>query len=355
MGTKFVTMGEIMLRMTRPNFQRVIQGRTFDGYYGGSEANVAVSLSMMGDEVDYITRLPNNNLGNDCRNELRKYNVGTDNIIWGGTRLGKYFFEQAASVRSSSIYYDRDHSSLMSLRSHMIYWPDILKDAQAFHWSGISCALSESTSDATLEGLDEALRAGIHTSFDINYRKNLWKYGMEAMDVLVPAAKRCHIIFGDTAEMQMLVGQKLPPFNATSIDYEMDIPAYEKFFEAAQNKYPNCRHFVMAIRNVVSANHHFLTGMTFSDGKLYHTGIIEIEPVLDPMGVGDAFIAAFLHAHFRWRGKHQKQLDYALTASAMKNTIMGDFNLLSEQEVIDAGNEFFKKGIFKEAIAPILI
>ena len=95
--------------------------------------------------------------------------------------------------------------------------------------------------------------------------------------------------------------------------------------------------------------------MTFSDGKLYHTGIIEIEPVLDPMGVGDAFIAAFLHAHFRWRGKHQRQLDYALTASAMKNTIMGDFNLLSEQEVLDAGNEFFKKGIFKEAIAPILV
>ena len=355
MGTKFVTMGEIMLRMTRPDYQRVIQGSKFDGYFGGSEANVAVSLAQMGDDVDYITRLPNNNLGNACRNELRRYQVNTDNIIWGGTRLGKYFFEQAASVRGSSIYYDREHSSLMSLRSHMIYWPDILKDAKVFHWSGISCALSESASDATLEGLDEAIRAGIYTSLDINFRKNLWKYGVDAMDVLVPAAKRCHIIFGDTGEMQMLVGQKLPPFEATSTDYPMDIEDYQKFFEAAQAKFPKCRHFVMAIRNVVSANHHFLTGMNYSDGVLYHTGIVEIEPVLDPMGVGDAFIAAYLHAHFRWKGEHQKHLDYALTASAMKNTIMGDFNLLSEREVVECANEFFKRGIYKQAIEPILV
>ena len=171
--TKFVTMGEIMLRMTRPDYQRIIQGNKIDGFFGGSEANVAVSLAMMGDCVEYVTRLPNNMLGVACRNELRRYQVGTNHIIWGGTRLGKYFYEQAASLRGSSVAYDREHSSLMTLHTHMLDWKEILRGADVFHWSGISCALSEGASDATLDGLDEALRRGIYTSVDINYRKNL--------------------------------------------------------------------------------------------------------------------------------------------------------------------------------------
>ena len=110
-----------MLRMTRPNLQRITQGRGFNDYFGGSEANVAVSLAMMGDEVDYITRLPNNQIGHACRNELRTLGVGTENIVWGGNRLGLYYFEQAAALRGSSIAYDRENSSLMSLHSHMGY------------------------------------------------------------------------------------------------------------------------------------------------------------------------------------------------------------------------------------------
>ncbi len=338
MRNKIVTMGEIMLRMTRPNLQRITQGRSFDDYFGGSEANVAVSLAMMGDEVEYITRLPNNHIGHACRNELRTYNVGTDNIVWGGNRLGLYYFEQAASLRGSSIAYDRENSSLMSLHSHMVDWKEVLKDAKVFHWSGISCALSYSASEATLEGLDEALRQGLYTSVDINYRKNLWHYGVEANDVLLPACKRCYIIFGDTGEWELITGRKVPPFKADSADYKMDLDAYRAFFEEAHKQFPKTNHFVMALRNQLSANHHLLTGLLYSDGELYHTGIYDINPVLDPMGVGDAFIAAFLHAHFRWMVDPQKQLNYALTASAMKNTIMGDFNLLSEEEVLGTMN-----------------
>ncbi len=334
-GTKFVTMGEIMLRMTRPDYQRIIQGSKIDGFFGGSEANVAISLAQMGDDVEYVTRLPNNMLGVACRNELRRFNVGTKHIIWGGTRLGKYFYEQAASLRGSSVAYDREHSSLMTLHTHMLDWREILRGATIFHWSGISCALSEGASDATLDGLDEALRRGIYTSVDINYRKNLWKYGQEARDVLFPAVKACHIVFGDTGEWELITGKKLPKFEAQDTTYKMDLDGYKKFFDDAQEMFPKGRHFVMAVRNVLSASHHLLTGLLYADGVLYHTGIVDINPVLDPMGVGDAFIAAYLHAHFRWKGQHQKHLDYALTASAMKNTIIGDFNLLSEREVLD--------------------
>ena len=332
---RFVTMGEIMLRMTRPDYQRIIQGNKINGFFGGSEANVAVSLAMMGDEVEYVTRLPNNMLGVACRNELRRYHVGTSHVIWGGTRLGKYFYEQAAALRGSSVAYDREHSSLMTLHTHMLDWKEILRGADVFHWSGISCALSEGASDATLDGLDEALRKGIYTSCDINYRKNLWKYGQEPWDVLFPAVKACHIVFGDTGEWELITGMKAPKFQAQDTNYELDLKGYKDFFDKAQEMLPKARHMVMAVRNVLSASHHLLTGLMYADGVLYHTGIVDINPVLDPMGVGDAFIAAYLHAHFRWRGQHQKHLDYALTASAMKNTIMGDFNLLTEREVLD--------------------
>jgi 2-dehydro-3-deoxygluconokinase len=115
----------------------------------------------------------------------------------------------------------------------------------------------------------------------------------------------------------------------------MDLDAFKRYFDRVQDMLPKGRHFIMAIRNVLSASHHLLTGVLYADGKLYHTDIIDINPVLDPMGVGDAFIAAYLHAHFRWRGDHQKHLNYALTASALKNTIMGDFNLLTEEEVLE--------------------
>ena len=126
----------------------------------------------------------------------------------------------------------------------------------------------------------------------------------------------------------------------------MDLEGYQQFFDEAQKKFPKTRHFVMALRNQISANHHLLTGLLYTDGVLYHTGIYEINPVLDPMGVGDAFIAAYLHAHSRWQGDHQRQLDYALTASAMKNTIMGDFNLLSEEEVLDTMEAWLAHRVF---------
>ena len=338
MRTKFVTMGEIMLRMTRPDYQRLTQGRRFNDYFGGSEANVAVSLAMQGDDVEYITRLPNNQLGITCRNELRKYSVDTNHIVWGGSRLGLYYFEQAVALRGSSIVYDREDSAMMGMQPRMVDWKNALSDAQEFHWSGISCALSKNASDATLEGLAEALRMGIYTSIDINYRKNLWNYGVDAHSILFPAAKRCHIIFGDTGEWQLLTGNAVPPFNATDTSFHIDLDAYRRFFDNAQKLFPKTRHFIMAMRNQLSATHHLLTGLLYADGNLYHTRIMDIDDVLDPMGVGDAFIAAYLHAHFKWKGEHQMQLDYALTASAMKNTVLGDFNLITEEDILECMN-----------------
>ncbi len=331
-----------MIRMTRPGYQRLMQGSTFEDFFGGSEANVAVSLATMGDEVDFVTRLPKNLMGETCRNELRKYNVGTDNIAWGGNRMGLYYVERAVSLRGSKLAYDRADSSMATLGPNHLDWSHILKDAVIFHWSGISCALSQSASDATLEGLKEAKRCGIYTSLDINYRKNLWNYGKDARDVLFPAAQECHVIFGDTGEWQMITGNKLPPFEATDTNYKMDLDGYKKFFDEAQKMFPNALHLVMAVRNQISATHHLLTGLLYTNGQLYHTSIVDINPVLDPMGVGDAFIAAYLHALFKWTNEHQKHLDFALTASSLKNTIPGDFNIVTEEEVLECMKDIIK-------------
>lgn len=333
MKEKIVTFGEIMLRMTRPNKERITQGSAWKGFFGGSEANVAVSLSMFGDDVEYVTRVPNNKIGKACMNEIRKYNVGTDYIVLGGDRLGLYYYEESAALRSSSIVYDREDSSLTTIQAGMIDWRKVFSKAKLFHWSGISSALSQGAADATKEAVDEAEREGITIACDINHRANLWKYGKDAHDVLLPMAQKSDIMFGTAGEWQLITGITPPDFKATTPDYPIDREGLENYFKEASAILPKAKKMIMALRNTLSANHHLLSGVIFADGKLYTTKIYDIDDVLDPMGVGDAFIAAYLHAFTKYADDNQRCLDFSLAASALKNTIPGDFNLSTEEEV----------------------
>lgn len=333
MKEKIVTFGEIMLRMTRPNKERIIQGSAWKGLFGGSEANVAVSLAMFGDNVEYVTRLPNNKIGMACLNEIRKYNVGTDYIVHGGDRLGLYYYEESAALRSSSIVYDREDSSITTIKSGMIDWKKTFSETRLFHWSGISSAVSQGAADATNEAVEEAEREGITISCDINHRANLWKYGKDAHDVLLPIAQKSDIVFGTADEWKLITGITPPDFKATTPDYPIDGAAYEEYFRKASKFLPKAKKMIVALRNTLSANHHLLSGVIFADGKLYTTRIYDIDDVLDPMGVGDAFIAAYLHAHLKYGDDNQRCLNFSLAASALKNTIPGDFNLSTEQEV----------------------
>ena len=333
MKEKIVTFGEIMLRMTRPNKERIIQGSAWKGLFGGSEANVAVSLAMFGDNVEYVTRLPNNKIGMACLNEIRKYNVGTDYIVHGGDRLGLYYYEESAALRSSSIVYAREDSSITTIKSGMIDWKKTFSETRLFHWSGISSAVSQGAADATNEAVEEAEREGITISCDINHRANLWKYGKDAHDVLLPIAQKSDIVFGTADEWKLITGITPPDFKATTPDYPIDGAAYEEYFRKASKILPKAKKMIVALRNTLSANHHLLSGVIFADGKLYTTRIYDIDDVLDPMGVGDAFIAAYLHAHLKYGDDNQRCLNFSLAASALKNTILGDFNLSTEQEV----------------------
>lgn len=330
---KIVTFGEVLLRFSKSNHLRLSQGNDMNANFGGSEANVAVSLAMLGNEVRYVTRLPNNDIGEACRLTLREYGLDTRHVVWGGDRLGTYYFEDAASMRPSRVVYDRQESAFSTLCPGMIPWRDIFSDVDVFACSGITCALSHSAAAATLEAVEIADEMGLKIACDINYRKNLWKYGAQASAVIPQLMKHADIIFGDDGEWELASGLPRIPFQAESSDYHVDVQSYTEMFREIALRYPRCKKFILGLRNQLSTNHHLLSGVLYNCDRIFTTHIYDMADVLDPMGVGDAYLAGYLHAYFNRSHDDQQCLDFSLAASAMKNSVIGDFNLVSEEEI----------------------
>ena len=340
MKTKFVTFGELLLRFSKLDHQRLSQGDYFTSKYGGSEANVAVSLATLGNEVEYITRLPETPVGHAGAQNLMQLGVGCHYIQWGGQRIGTYYMEPAAGMRSAKVIYDRANSACSELKPGMIPWREILKDASVLHVSGITAAISQSTADATFEALDIADEMGVKVAFDINYRKNLWKYGADPRETLKRMLSRCDLMFGDAIEFEWICERKQPPFTALDSNFEMQMDEYREWFEDLHREFPRCKKWLMGMRNMVASNHHLLTALLYtaetSDGpyELLKAPINDINGVVDPSGVGDAFMAGMLHAIKAYPNDNQRQVDYALAASTLKNTIPGDFNLATDEEIL---------------------
>ncbi len=331
---KIVTFGELLLRFSKPGQLRLTQGDMFTSKYGGSEANVAVSLAVQGEDVTYVTRLPNTPVGHAGAQCMAQMGVDISRIVYGGQRIGTYYFEPAAGMRAAKVVYDRDHSAYYDLAPGMIDWRSILKGADIFQVSGITAAISQQAADATFEALDIAEEMGITISFDINYRKNLWKYGADPRKTLQRMLSRCDMMFGDAIEFEWISQHPQPPFTATDSNFKMQIPEYREWFDELHAQYPRCRQWLMGMRNIVDSNHHTLTALLFTDGQLLEAPIIDIPDVVDPVGVGDAFMGGFLHAISLFPGDRVKQLNYSLAAASLKNTIPGDFNLSTEEEIL---------------------
>lgn len=332
---KIVTFGELLLRFSKPGQLRLTQGDMFTSKYGGSEANVAVSLATQGEDVTYITRLPDTPVGHAGAQCMAQMGVDISRIIYGGKRIGTYYFEPAAGMRAAKVVYDRDHSAYYDLAPGMIDWRTVLKDADIFQVSGITAAISQQAADATFEALDIAEEMGITISFDINYRKNLWKYGADPRETLRRMLRRCDMMFGDAIEFEWISQHPQPPFTATDSNFKMQIPEYREWFDELHAQYPRCRQWLMGMRNIVDSNHHTLTALLFTDGQLLEAPVVNIPDVVDPVGVGDAFMGGFLHAISLFPDDRQRQLDYSLAAASLKNTIPGDFNLSTEEEILD--------------------
>ena len=332
---RIVTFGELLLRFSKPDHLRLTQGDMFTSKYGGSEANVAVSLAAQNEDVTYITRLPDTPVGHAGAQCLAQLGVDISRVVYGGQRIGTYYFEPAAGMRAAKVVYDRAHSAYYDLAPGMIPWRDILKDADIFQVSGITAAISQQAADATFEALDIAEELGITISFDINYRKNLWRYGADARQTLRRMLARCDMMFGDAIEFEWISEHPQPPFTATDSNFQMQIPEYSAWFDELHAAYSRCRHWLMGMRNIVSSNHHTLTALLWTEGTLLQAPVVDIPDVVDPVGVGDAFMGGFLHAIHAFPSDRQRQLDYSLAAAALKNTIPGDFNLSTEDEILD--------------------
>ena len=336
MRKKIVTFGELLLRFSKPGQLRLTQGDLFTSKYGGSEANVAVSLANQGEDVTYITRLPDTPVGHAGAMSLAQYGVDTSQILYGGKRIGTYYFEPAAGMRAAKVIYDRDGSAYYDLQPGMIPWREILKDCAYFHVSGITAAISSKAAEATFEALDIADELGVTICFDINYRKNLWKYdGAEPRKTLSKMLSRCDMMFGDAVEFEWLSQHPQPPFTALDSSFQMQMKEYGEWFDELHAAYPRVKYWMMGMRNEISSKHHTLTGLLWTEGKLLQAPIMDIPDVIDPVGVGDAFMGGWLHAITLFPDDRQKQLNYSLAAATLKNSIPGDFNLSTEDEILD--------------------
>ena len=329
---KIITFGEIMLRLTPPARLRFNQTKIFQASYGGSEANVAVALANYGLPSEFVTCLPDNRIAEACIDDLRSYGVITEHILRSGQRLGLYYMEEAAAMRSSQVVYDRAGSSFDTLRPGMIDWAAIFRGAAWFHWSGIAAAVSASTAEVCAEAIAAARKAGLTVSCDLNYRKNLWKYGKTAQEVLPPLMAQCDFFFGTDDEYERILGLRLPKFEARDASYQPDTAGYEAASRQVAERFPACRGIVFGLRSVLSANHHLISGTLYTDGRLYTSRVYDVDCVVDCVGVGDAFVGGLIYGLACHAGDMQFALDFGTAACALKNTVPGDYGQFTAEE-----------------------
>ena len=329
--TQVVTFGEIMLRLSPENNLRFSQARTFDVIYGGGESNVAVSLAHFGMGTQYITRLPNNDIGDACQNYLRQYDVGTDHILRGGDRLGIYFLEHGAVHRGSKVIYDRAGSSLATIQPGMIDWQAAFIGADWFHWTGITPAISEGAAATCLEGVRAAKAAGVTISCDLNFRSKLWKWGKPAGEVMGELVALTDVAIGNEEDADKVFGIHAPETDVTS--GKLDAEKYRSVCQGLNDRFPNLKQIAITLRGSLSASHNTWSAVFWNRGEIFYGATYDILPIIDRVGGGDSFAAGLIFGMNTFKDDSQRVLDFAIAASALKHTIYGDFNLVTVPEV----------------------
>jgi len=328
---KVITFGEIMMRLSPPDCQRFTQARSFDVSYGGGEANVAVSLAFFGVPVDYVTRLPQNDLGDACLNYIRQFGVGTDNIIRGGDRLGIYFNESGAVQRGGKVIYDRTNSSLATIEPGMIDWKKVFAGAGWFHWTGITPAISSGAAEACLEAVKTAKEAGLTVSADLNYRAKLWKWGKTAREIMGGLVKYTDVIMGNEEDAEKVFGIRAPGADVTA--GKVEAGKYRFVAKELKEMFPNVGHVAITLRGSISASHNTWSGVLYDGKRLYTAPVYQITHIVDRVGGGDAFAAGLIYGMLTLGEDPQKALDFAAAASCLKHTILGDMNMVTVDEV----------------------
>ena len=329
---KIVTFGEIMLRLTPPGHRRFSQASSFDVIYGGGESNVAVSLANYGLPTEFVTRVPDNDLGQCALMEMRKRNVGTQHVALGGERLGIYFLEIGAVSRGSKVVYDRAHSGMSTIEKGMIDWEAVFQDAQWFHWTGITPAISQGAADACLEAIQTANRMGVTVSTDLNYRKNLWKYGKAPGEIMPALVEGCDIILGNEEDAEKHFG--LHPENVdVTQGHSVDAKSYLSVLQQLMNMFPRAKKVITTLRGSISASHNTWSGVLYDGETLFEAPTYNITDIVDRVGGGDSFMGGLIYGLLAYPDDDQQALNFAVAASCLKHKIYGDANLVTVSEV----------------------
>ncbi len=327
---RIITMGEIMLRLKSPANERFFQSPMLEATFGGGEANVAVSLANYGHKASFVSALPDNLIGNAVINELRRYGVDTDRIIRQGDRVGIYYLESGTNQRPSQVVYDRAGSSIAEAKASDFNWDEVFADAGWFHITGITPAVSETGADLSFKAMEEAKKRGVIVSMDLNYRKKLWQYGKTAPEVMKELVKYVDVIIANEEDCQKSLGVEVEGIEVES--GELNLDHYKKLTDKMLEIYPTASCIAVTMRESHSADHNGWSAVVNDRKTFHHSKKYEIKNIVDRVGGGDSFSGGFICGLLSYENITDS-LEYAVAASCLKHSILGDFNLVSRKEV----------------------
>ena len=321
MSKKVVTFGEVMMRFSPPGFAKFSQATTVELAYGGGEANVAVSLAYFGMDAFHVTSFPDNLVGRSATQYLRHHWLHTKYIKYGQGRMGKYFLEKGAVHRPSEVVYERDNSAFSKIEPGMFDWKKILRNADWFHWTGITPGISQGTADACREAIQVANEIGVPVSVDVHSRKSLWQYGKNKEDVMPELVSGCDIVIASPYDMQ----ENLGVANA-----EDDLATAS---EKLRKKFPRITKVIDKNRETLSASHNRIQGHIWDGEKVLSSRSFDVTHIVDRVGTGDAYAAGMIYGLLNLESD-QEAVSFAAAACSLKHTVEGDANVVSVQDVI---------------------
>ena len=328
--SKYLTFGELMLRLKSPGRERFLQSPSLEATFGGGEANVAVSLANYGLEAEFLSVIPDNAIGDAAIGELRRFNVDTSKVIRTAGRMGIYYLETGANQRASKVIYDRAYSAISLFAPEGYDWDSIYEGVKWLHISGITPAISEETKDASILAVKEAKKRGVTVSIDLNYRKNLWKYGVDAKEVMTEMTKYADIIIANEEDCQKSLGLKC---ESNVEGGKLDQDDYKKLSDSLLEKFPNVKKVAITLRESKSADINFWAAALNNGTEFIVSRKYEMYDIVDRVGGGDSFAGGLIYGLNELEGDREA-LEFAVAASCLKHTIDGDFNRVTIDEVM---------------------
>jgi len=315
---KVVTFGEVMLRLSTVGHARFAQTHSFVVNYAGAEANVSVSLAHFGLSCAHVTRFPENDIGRAAAQALQQFGVDTQHIRYGDERMGLYFLENGAMQRSSRIVYDRFDSAFANIKGDDFDWESILRDASWFHYTGITPAISQAAADACLAAVQAARKLGVKVSGDINYRRNLWRYGKTALEVMPALIEMTDVIIAGETDIENCCG--------------ITVNNYEEACRQLMKRYPAVRKIASTERVSVSSSHNRISAVMWNGKTMVRAKEYDLTHIVDRIGAGDAFMAGLIFGILAGKSDHEA-LEFAVAAGAWKHSVEGDVNIASVEEI----------------------